>query len=74
MCLVLMHAILQCHLNVMKIASYVIWELICMDVGWEIFANQVTFLALMFAQIQCPQHVMATALYVTWEGTQMDVG
>ena len=43
----LMLAVLHCHLNVVPIALHVIWELICMDAGWEISVSQMIYLVLM---------------------------
>ena len=70
----LMCAIIQCLLNVMNIAMYVIMEWICMDVGWEILATQLMFLVLMCATIQCHLNVMKIAMYVIWELICTDVG
>ena len=64
MYLVLMHAVLLCHLNVMQIVMFVTMEMICMDVGWETFANQWMSHAHKFVITQCHLNVMKIVRYV----------
>ena len=54
------HVFLQCHPNVMQIVMFAIWELICMDVGWEISANQ-------FVTTLCQHNVKEIARYVKYD-------
>ena len=44
--------------------KFVTWELICMDAGWEISANQWMFHAHKFVTTQCHLNVMQIVKYV----------
>merc|ERR1719336_135950 len=48
--------IIQCLLNVMKIARYVTWDFM-EPVGMEIIANQMMYLVLMLALLHCHLYV-----------------
>ena len=61
------HVFLQCHPNVMQIVMFAIWELICMDVGWEISANQMTILVHQFVTTLCQHNVKEIARYVKYD-------
>ena len=65
MYLVLMHAVLLCHLNVMQIVMFVTMEMICMDAGWEISVSQMIYLVLKFVKTQCHLNVMKIVRFVT---------
>ena len=64
----------ECHLTVMPTALFVILEQICLDVGWEIIASQMTILAHLLAIYQRQLYVIQTAMYVIGEQDQMDAG
>merc|ERR1719270_1259073 len=74
MYLVLMPAVLHCHLNVMPTVLCVPMELICMDAGWGIFVSQMMCLVLMNVLLQCHLNVMLIVKFAIWELICMDAG